>query len=110
MRIHCRPAAMGTQKRACLSSPNGAARRSKIHTTTHLLLTAFAIVCITTHVNSRTVIKILKADGWFQVNQKGSHVQFKHPTKPGRVTIVHPKKDIPKGTLKSIGEQSGLKF
>jgi predicted RNA binding protein YcfA (HicA-like mRNA interferase family) len=61
-------------------------------------------------VNSRTVIKLLKADGWYEVNQVGSHKQFKHPTKAGRVTVMHPKKDIPLGTLKSIQTQSGLKF
>jgi len=61
-------------------------------------------------VNSRDVIAALKAAGWFQVAQKGSHVQFKHPTKPGRVTVVHPKKDIPLGTLRSIERQSGLRL
>ncbi len=48
------------------------------------------------------VISALKEDGWVQVAQKGSHVQFKHPTKDGRVTVPHPKKDIPIGTLRSI--------
>jgi predicted RNA binding protein YcfA (HicA-like mRNA interferase family) len=43
-----------------------------------------------------------------QVRQKGSHIQFKHPTKPGLVTVPHPKADIPTGTLKSIEKQSGL--
>ena len=52
----------------------------------------------------------LVADGWFEVAQSGSHRQFKHPTKPGRVTLVHPKRDIPLGTLRSIERQSGLKF
>ncbi len=61
-------------------------------------------------MDSRTVIAALKADGWVQVAQKGSHVQFKHPTKPGRVTVVHPKKDIPMGTLRSIEKQARLKF
>jgi HicA toxin of bacterial toxin-antitoxin, len=42
--------------------------------------------------------------------KKGSHVQFKHPTKTGRVTVPHPKRDIPLGTLKSIEKQSGLKL
>jgi predicted RNA binding protein YcfA (HicA-like mRNA interferase family) len=52
----------------------------------------------------------LKADGWFEVAQKGSHIQLKHPTKPGRVTLPHPKRDLPLGTLKSIEQQSGLKL
>jgi predicted RNA binding protein YcfA (HicA-like mRNA interferase family) len=45
-----------------------------------------------------------------QVAQKGSHLQFKHPAKSGRVTVPHPKRDIPLGTLKSIEKQSGLKL
>jgi len=61
-------------------------------------------------MNSREIIKLLIADGWYEVNQQGSHKQFKHPTKPGRVTVPHPKRDFPKGTLKSIEKQSGLKF
>jgi predicted RNA binding protein YcfA (HicA-like mRNA interferase family) len=61
-------------------------------------------------MDSRRVIKLLKADGWFEVNQVGSHKQFKHPTKQGRVTVAHPNKDIPPGTLKSIQTQAGLVF
>ena len=61
-------------------------------------------------MNSRDVIAALRADGWGEVAQKGSHVQFKHPAKPGRVTVVHPERDIPKGTLRSIERQAGLKL
>lgn len=61
-------------------------------------------------MNSRDVIKALKDDGWHEVNQAGSHKQFKHPTKKGRVTVPDPKRDIPKGTLSSIEKQSGLKL
>jgi predicted RNA binding protein YcfA (HicA-like mRNA interferase family) len=61
-------------------------------------------------MNSRDLIVALRKDGWEQVAQKGSHVQFKHPTKPGRVTAPHPKRDIPVGTLKSIEKQAGLKL
>jgi len=50
----------------------------------------------------------LEADGWIRVAQKGSHLQLKHPSKPGRVTVQHPRRDIPKGTLKSIERQSGV--
>lgn len=60
--------------------------------------------------NSREVIQALKADGWDVVNIVGSHHQFKHPTKPGRVTVKHPDKDIPRKTLDSIERQSGLRF
>jgi predicted RNA binding protein YcfA (HicA-like mRNA interferase family) len=61
-------------------------------------------------MNSREVIRRLKAAGWFEVAQAGSHKQFKHPLKPGRVTVPFPKKDIPLGTLKSIENQAGLKL
>jgi predicted RNA binding protein YcfA (HicA-like mRNA interferase family) len=61
-------------------------------------------------MDSREVIAALKADGWRQVNQVGSHVQFKHPTKGGRVTVTHPKRDLPIGTLRSIEKQAGLKL
>ena len=59
-------------------------------------------------LDSRDVIRELKRDGWFEVNQAGSHKQFKHPTKKGRVTVPHPKRDIPMGTLKSIEKQAGV--
>jgi predicted RNA binding protein YcfA (HicA-like mRNA interferase family) len=61
-------------------------------------------------MNSRTVIARLKAAGWRQVAQKGSHMQFKHPERPGRVTVPHPKRDIPMGTLRSIEQQAGIKL
>jgi predicted RNA binding protein YcfA (HicA-like mRNA interferase family) len=59
-------------------------------------------------VSSREVLRILKADGWFVVGQVGSHVQLKHATKPGRVTVPHPKKDLATGTVKSVMKQAGL--
>jgi predicted RNA binding protein YcfA (HicA-like mRNA interferase family) len=61
-------------------------------------------------MDSRDVISALVRNGWIQVAQKGSHVQFKHPMKAGRVTVPHPRRDIPLGTLKSIEKQSGLKL
>jgi predicted RNA binding protein YcfA (HicA-like mRNA interferase family) len=61
-------------------------------------------------MNSRDVIALLAIDGWFKIGQNGDHVQFKHKTKPGRVTVPHPSRDIPIGTLKSIEKQSGLKL
>lgn len=60
--------------------------------------------------SSREVIKRLKEDGWYEVNVVGSHHQFKHPAKKGRVTVKHPDKDVPPKTLKSIENQSGLQF
>jgi len=61
-------------------------------------------------MHSREIISALQRDGWVQVAQKGSHVQFKHPIKKGRVTVPHPERDVPIGTLKSIEKQSGLKL
>ena len=60
--------------------------------------------------SSREVTKMLLADGWYEVNVVGSHHQFKHLTKPGRVTVKSPCKNIPRKTLDSIEKQSGLKF
>jgi predicted RNA binding protein YcfA (HicA-like mRNA interferase family) len=61
-------------------------------------------------MSSREVIRQLVDDGWFEVAQVGSHVQFKHLTKTGRVTVPHPKRDLPIGTLKSIEKQAGIKL
>jgi len=61
-------------------------------------------------MDSREVIRRLREDGWFEVNQVGSHKQFKHAAKMGRVTVPHPKRDIPVGTLKSIEKQAGIKL
>jgi predicted RNA binding protein YcfA (HicA-like mRNA interferase family) len=59
-------------------------------------------------MNSREVISRLKEDGWYEVAHKGSHKHFKHPTKKGRVTVVYPRRDIPKGTLQSIERQAQI--
>ena len=61
-------------------------------------------------MNSRDLIREMKKDAWYEVNQVGSHKQFKHPAKKGRVTVPHPSRDIPIGTLKSIEKQAGLKL
>ncbi len=61
-------------------------------------------------MDSREIIRLLEKDGWRQVAIRGSHVQFKHPVKPGRVTVPHPRRDVPLGTLKSIETQSQLKL
>lgn len=59
--------------------------------------------------NSRKLKKLLEADGWYEVATVGSHVQFKHPTKMGRVTLPHPKKDLKLRTVISIYKQAGWK-
>jgi predicted RNA binding protein YcfA (HicA-like mRNA interferase family) len=58
----------------------------------------------------RDLIAALLADGWEQVRQKGSHRQFRHPSKSGTVTVAGaPGIDMPPGTLNSILKQAGLK-
>ena len=52
--------------------------------------------------------KILLRDGWYVVKQVGSHRHYKHPTKPGKVTIPIHRGDVDKGTAKSILRQAGL--
>lgn len=61
-------------------------------------------------MNSKEVIKLIEKDGWYEVAQRGSHKQYKHAVKNGRVTVPHPKRDLPIGTLKSIEKQSGVKL
>jgi predicted RNA binding protein YcfA (HicA-like mRNA interferase family) len=61
-------------------------------------------------MRSREVLKLLRADGWFEVGQDGSHLQLKHPIKSGRTTLPHPKDHIPIGTLKNIERQSGVQL
>ncbi|GIP19174.1 addiction module toxin, HicA family protein [Paenibacillus montaniterrae] len=60
-------------------------------------------------LSSKALIKIIEQDGWELVHTVGSHRQYKHPTKKGRVTIPHPNKDLPTGTVNSILKQAGLK-
>jgi predicted RNA binding protein YcfA (HicA-like mRNA interferase family) len=52
----------------------------------------------------------LKADGWEVVQIRESHHRFKHPTKPGRVTVPHPKRDLPIGMVRSIFRQAGWQW
>jgi predicted RNA binding protein YcfA (HicA-like mRNA interferase family) len=66
-------------------------------------------VGIITTMKSRDVIKRLEADGWVLSRIKGSHHQFRHPSRPGLVTVPHPKSEIPKGTFLSIAKQAGWK-
>ena len=57
----------------------------------------------------RDIIKLIEADGWYLVVTKGNHRQYKHPLKPGRVTIAgHPSHDLAPGTLNSIFKQAQI--
>ena len=71
----------------------------------HLELCTLVYDCA---VKSADLVKLVKADGWFLVHVVGSHHQFKHPIKPGKVTVPHPKKDLPLPTVRSILKQAGL--
>jgi predicted RNA binding protein YcfA (HicA-like mRNA interferase family) len=61
-------------------------------------------------MKAREVIRMIERDGWYQVPATGGHRQFKHPSKPGRVTVPgNLGRDVPIGTLSSILKQAGLK-
>ncbi len=63
------------------------------------------------NVKVSTILNALSQDGWVQTAQKGSHRQFKHPTKKGKVTVNGSPSDVIWGDLlKSVESQAGLKF
>ena len=64
-------------------------------------LTNPTLMCINTHMDSRIIIKMLEKDGWYKADQSGSHIQFRHPSKKGRVTQFR--------TLKKIYQLAHLK-
>jgi predicted RNA binding protein YcfA (HicA-like mRNA interferase family) len=58
----------------------------------------------------REAIHLIEEDGWYLVATRGSHRQYKHPNKPGRVTVAgKPSDDLAPGTRNSIMKQAGLK-
>jgi predicted RNA binding protein YcfA (HicA-like mRNA interferase family) len=58
----------------------------------------------------RDVVRLIEQGGWFLVATRGSHRQYKHPIKPGRVTIAgKPSDDMAPGTFNSVLKQAGLK-
>jgi predicted RNA binding protein YcfA (HicA-like mRNA interferase family) len=57
----------------------------------------------------RDVLRLIHEDGWFQAARRGSHRQFKHPVKPGRVTVAgRPSEEMDEGTRRNILKQAGL--
>jgi predicted RNA binding protein YcfA (HicA-like mRNA interferase family) len=61
-------------------------------------------------MKTRDVLRLVHEDGWYQASQRGSHRQFKHPVKPGKVTIAgHPSEEMADGTCKNILKQAGIK-
>jgi len=61
-------------------------------------------------MNSREIIRAVEAAGWRLIRVRGSHHHYRHPTRPGIVTVPHPKKALPKGTLRSIERQAGIRL
>ena len=58
----------------------------------------------------KEVVKLIEDDGWYLVRTRGSHRQYKHPTKPGLVTVPgNLGDDLAPGTLNSVMKQAGLK-
>ena len=60
-------------------------------------------------MTAREVLSMLRKDGWREVDTRGSHIQLKHPDKPGKVTVPLHSGDLARGTLNSIKKQAGLK-
>lgn len=58
--------------------------------------------------SSKEIIKLLENDGWYLVRVRGSHHQFKHPSKSGLTTVPHQRKNLDSKTVKSIFKQAGL--
>jgi predicted RNA binding protein YcfA (HicA-like mRNA interferase family) len=60
-------------------------------------------------IKVRDLLRLIEDDGWYEVAQKGSQRQFKHPSKPGRVTVAgHPSQELDRGTLNRILKQADL--
>lgn len=60
-------------------------------------------------MQSKELIKLLTKAGWVEVRVVGSHHHFKHPSHKSIVTVPHPKKDLPIGTVNNILKAAGLK-
>jgi predicted RNA binding protein YcfA (HicA-like mRNA interferase family) len=61
-------------------------------------------------MDSREIIRLIEAAGWELVRIKGSHHHFKHKGRPGVTTVPHPRKDVKKGTIRAIEDQSGVRL
>lgn len=73
-----------------------------------MVLTAAVLVGIVPTVQSADLIREPKKVGWYEDRVVGSHHILKHPTRPGHLTIPHPKKDLGKGLVHKIRKQAGL--
>jgi len=61
-------------------------------------------------MDSREALRTLRAEGWEEVRQKGSHVQLKHLGRPGLVTLPYEKRYLPMETLRSLERQAGIRL
>jgi predicted RNA binding protein YcfA (HicA-like mRNA interferase family) len=61
-------------------------------------------------MDSREIIRLIEAEGWWLARIKGSHHHFRHDDRPGTTTVAHPAKDVKRGTIRAIERQSGMKF
>lgn len=70
----------------------------------------YTILGVWAILSSREIIKKLRQAGWVLDTVNGSHHHFRHPARAGKVTVTHPAKDTPIGTIRSIEKQSGVKL
>ena len=77
----------------------------------HIVSDVYGVYNIFCHksMNSKDLIKRLNAGGWVLRGSKGSHHVFNHPTKPGHLSVPHPKKDLGTGLVQKVLKQAGLK-
>ncbi len=84
-------------------------QQSTINWIIGIVATIALVLIVFVVLKSNDIIKILKRDGWKSVGFKGSHQQFIHESKPGKVTIVsNGNQEIPFKTVKNIFEQANL--
>ena len=74
-----------------------------------IVLTMSVSVGIIPTMNNRDLVRVLKNAGWYEDRVAGSHHIFKHATKPGHLSVPHPKKDLGTGLVEKILKQAGLK-
>ena len=72
-------------------------------------LTGMLLVVIITTVNSKQIIRLLEDDGWTLRGVRGSHHIYTHPSKPGHLSVPHPKNDLGIGLVNKLLKQAGLK-
>ena len=101
----------GTLQSPRLNGPWKPLRQSVLeHLNQRRHLALHSISVYNTHMKSAEIIKRLERDGWVLANTRGSHRQYRHPEKKGRVAVPHPQADLPIGTVRSIFKQAGWEW